>query len=256
MDVNKKLTSEQFSEIARMLPEIRIYKHELAELAKNKPDRIKAVFGECSSWSGIYERSFIEQLAYLFILLGLHEQIIKIKQSSSQHQAIINMTKEGAELDQWYESNKAIINKTHLLWLAIVLQRNVLSIMLFHQSLGALVDQVRQGNDDALFKAVSVDRSIVSCPTFADRLSRAELENDKQFFMHLRKSLKGPSLKNMAAIGDLRYAIVLLREAGFDKYTDDQLISLFVNAGLYPKHPSAAKNLRKHIYAARKFATT
>ncbi len=256
MDNNKKLTTEQFSEIAKMLPEIRSYKHELSELAKNKPERVKAVFGKCSSWSGIYERSFIEQLAYLFILLGLHERIIEINKSSSPPQAIIDITKDGAELDQWYEKNKATITKTHLLWLAVVLQRNVLSIMLFHQSLGALVDQVRSGSDESFFKAVSVDRSILSCPTFADRLSRAELENDKPFFIHLRKSLKGPSLKNMAAIGDLRYAIVLLREAGFDKYTDDQLISLFVNAGLYPKHPSAAKNIRKHIQAARKFATT
>jgi len=253
---NKKLTPKQFSEIAQMLPEIRSYKNELAELAKNKPERVKAVFGECSSWSGIYERSFVEQLAYLFILLGLHEQIVGLNKFSSPSQALIDMTRDGAELDQWYETNKATINKTHLLWLAIVLQRNVLSIMLFHQSLGALVDQVRCGNDEALFRAVSVDRSILSCPTFADRLSRAELENDKQFFIHLRKALKGPSQKNMAAIGDLRYAIVLLREAGFDKYTDDELISLFVNAGLYPKHHSAAKNIRKHIQAARKFATT
>lgn len=253
---NKKLCLEQFSEIAKMLPEIRIYKHELAELVKNKPERVKAIFGECKSWSNIYELSFVEQLAYLFVLLGLHEQILEVNKSSAPYQKIIDISKDGAELDQWYETNKATINKTHLLWLAIVLQRNVLSIMLFHQSLGALVDQVRQGNDDALFKAVSIDRSILSCPTFANRLSQAELINDKSFFIHLRKALKGPSQKNWAAIGDLRYAIVLLREAGFDKYTDDQLIALFVNTGLYPKHPSAAKNLRKHIQAARKFATT
>jgi len=252
----KKLTPEQFSEIAKMLPEIRSYKHELADLAKNNPERVKAVFGDCTSWSSIYELSFVEQLAYLFILLGLHEQVIEVNKSSSPSQAFIEMIKDGAELDQWYEANKATINKTHLLWLAVVLQRNILSIMLFHQSLGALVDLVKKGSDEAYFKAVSVDRSILSCPTFADRLSRAELENDKPFFIHLRKSLKGPSLKNMAAIGDLRYAIVLLREAGFDKYTDDELISLFVNAGLYPRHPSAAKNIRKHIQAARKFATT
>ena len=60
----------------------------------------------------------------------------------------------------------------------------------------------------------------------------------------------------MEAIGDLRYVIVLFRDAGFDKFTDNQLIAFFVGNWLYPKHPSAAKNLRKHIQAARKFATT
>lgn len=128
--------------------------------------------------------------------------------------------------------------------------------MLFHQSLGALEEQARNGSDEALFKAVSVDRSIITCPTFANRLSYAELTNDKAFFIHLKKALKGPSKKNMAAIGDLRYAIVLLHEVGFDKFTDDELIQLFVSNSLYPNRPSAAKNLRKHIQAARKFATT
>ena len=60
----------------------------------------------------------------------------------------------------------------------------------------------------------------------------------------------------MAAIGDLRYAIVMLKDAGFNKYTDDELISLFVNTGLYPKSFNAAKNLRKHIHNANKFTTT
>jgi len=45
MDNSKKPSPEQFSEIAKMLPEIRSYKHELAELAKNKPERVKTVFG-------------------------------------------------------------------------------------------------------------------------------------------------------------------------------------------------------------------
>ena len=60
----------------------------------------------------------------------------------------------------------------------------------------------------------------------------------------------------MAAIGDLRYAIVMLRDAGFDKYTGDELIALFVNNGLYPKSLNAAKNLRKHIHNSNKFTTT
>ncbi len=256
MAENKKLNREQFIELAKSLPEVRTYKDEFADRIKNDPDRIKEVFGDCTSWSHVYEYSFNEQLAYLFILIGIHKMMIDVANSTDQAKAITQVTKEGAELDQWYEINKETIDKKHILWLAVVLQRNVLSIMLFHQSLGALVEEVRRGNDEAFFKAVSVDRSILTCPTFAKRLSEAELLNDKSFFIHLRKALKGPSQKNWAAIGDLRYAIVLLMEAGFDKFTDDELISFFVNTGLYPNHPSAQKNIRKHIYAARKFATT
>lgn len=257
METNyKKLTIEQFSDIAKMLPEIRYQKRELVELIKSKPVLINEILGKYYSWAGVYELSFVEQLAYLFVLLGMHEPIHEIATSTAPQQALIAGSTDGGKLDQWYELNKDSIVKKHLLWLVVVLQRNIFSIMLFHQSLGALVDQVRNGSSEAFFKAVSIDRSILSCPTFANRLSLAELRNDRQFFIHLRKALKGPSQKHMEAIGDLRYAIVLLRDAGFDKYTDDQLIALFVGNGLYPKHPSAAKNLRKHIQAARKFATT
>lgn len=252
---NKKLTPEQFSDIAKALPEIRAQKKELTELIKSKPEKIKQALGEYCSWAPIYEKPFIEQVAYLLVLLGMHKPIHEIAKSPTPQQELLNAMKDGGKLDQWYELNQKDIDMKHLIWLAVVLQRNILSIMLFHESLGSLVEQVKKGNMEAFFKAVSVDRSILACPTFADRLALAELRNDKDFYIHLRKALKGPSQKNMAAIGDLRYAIVLLRDAGFDQYTDDELISLFVNNGLYPKSASAAKNLRKHIQAARKFAT-
>lgn len=251
-----KLTPEQFSDLAKKLPEIRSKKNELAELLKSKPQRVKEVLGEYYSWSEIYELSFVEQLAYLFVLLGMQKPIHEIAASTAPQQALIEASENGGKLDQWYELNKDNVEKKHLLWLVIVLQRNILSIMLFHQSIGALVEQVRQGSTEAFFKAVSVDRSILSCPTFSDRLSLAELKNDKDFFIHLRKALKGPSQKHMVAIGDLRYAIVMLRESGFHTFTDDELIALFVTNRLYPKSFNAAKNLRKHIQAANKITTT
>jgi hypothetical protein len=253
--LNPKLTPIQFSELTKRLPEIRSQRKELAELAKSRPSRFLEILGNCYSWSSIYELSFIQQLGSLFVLLGMHEPILHSGSYTYPQQAFIEISRDGSTLDQWYEFNKDKIEKKHLLWLVIVLQRNILSIMLFHQSLGALVDQVRKGNRESFFKAVSIDRSILSCPTFADILSHAELTNDKDFFMHLRKALKGPSNKHMEAIGDLRYAIIMLRELGFDKFTDNQLISFFVDNGLYPKHPSAAKNLRQQIQNSKKYTT-
>ena len=93
--------------------------------------------------------------------------------------------------------------------------------------------------------------------TFSDRLARAELLNDKVFFIHLRSALKGPLKKHWEALHDLRYAIAILREMGFDSLSDLQLEDLFVNKlKLYPKHESARKNLRKHFYEAKKVSTT
>lgn len=106
------------------------------------------------------------------------------------------------------------------------------------------------------FKAVRLDRSIITCPTFALRMARAELENDKSFFLHLRSALKGPSKKHWEAYNDLRYALYILRELGFDQLSDAQLEDLLVHKlKLYPNASGARKNLRKQFTESKKFAT-
>lgn len=250
------LTAHEFGDLVRKLPEIRTATQEVAQLAQTNPDRVKAFFGTCTSWAPVYELDFQKQIAYLITLLGMHGPFIEAAKTANPCKALLNITEDGAELDQWYETHKTTLNKTHFLWLLMVLQRNVVSIMFHHQSLGGLVDEVRRGNDEAFFKAVMVDRSILSCPTFGNRLAQAEFCGDKSFFIRVRRAIKGPSQKHMATIGDIRYGIVVLREAGFDSFTDDQLISFFVNNRLYPNHYNAAKNLRKHIQVAKKFSRT
>jgi hypothetical protein len=255
-----KLTLEQFRDVVRKLPEVRTQPRELAQVLREKPEKLKEVLGSGYHWAGIYERGFPEQIALLFVLLGwnglLHEAAI----SSDPQERALCWCNDGGELDQWYEANKDTLEMRRLIWLAVVLQRNILSIMLYHRPLSSLVEQVRQGregSDDAFFKAVRIDRSILSCPTFSDRLARAELLDDKVFFLHLRSALKGPLKKHWEALHDLRYAIAILREMGFDSLSDAQLEDLFVNKlKLYPKHESARKNLRKHFYEARRVSTT
>jgi hypothetical protein len=132
--------------------------------------------------------------------------------------------------------------------------------MLYHRTICDLVKSVRDKGDEAdddFFKAVKIDRTVMTCKTFAKRIAKAELLSDKKFFAHLHKSLKGIPNKQWEAYNDLRYGFAILRDCGFDKLSDAQLEDLFVNKlGLYPKHHSARKNLRKQISLSNKMATT
>ena len=121
-----KPSTEQFREIAKKLPEIRSQKNELAELVKSKPQRINEILGEYYSWAKIYELNFVEQLAYLFVLLNMQKPILDISKNTAPQQALIEASEEGGKLDQWYELNKDNIEKKQLLWLVVVLQRNIL----------------------------------------------------------------------------------------------------------------------------------
>lgn len=252
-----KLTYDQFARLVSRLPEVRGQMHELPRLLREKKDRLSEILGESQySWGWIYEKPFMEQMALLFILIGLHVPLLEAGQTADPQEAVLRWGEDNSPLDAWFEANKQQIEKKHLLWLGVVLQRNILSIMLYHKSMGALVDAVRNGDDSALFQAVRIDRTVLFAQPCADRLSRAELVKDKTFFFHLRSAIKGPTQKHMVAIQDLRYSIVALRECGFDRFSDQDLETLFIRTGLYPNSGGALKNLRKHIHAARKLTTT
>lgn len=249
-----RITTTQFHRLVTSLPELRQQVGELSGVFRSKSEKLTEILGAADhSWAGIYELPFLDQMAQLFMLLGMHEPLLKAWRSDDTIEQFSRWADDGSELDQWYEANEGSINRKHLLWLAIVFQRNILSIMLFHCSMGHLVQRVRDvGDDDAFFHAVEVDRAVLGCPTFADRLARAEATADRHFFLRLRKAIKGPSKKHMAAIQDLRYSIVALRSMGFDRFTDEDLITLFIKTKLYPNTAGALKNLRKHVQAARK----
>lgn len=251
-----KLTHDQFAKFVSRLPEVRDQMRELPQLLREKKDKLHTIFGESDcSWGRIYERPFLEQVSLLFVLIGFHIPLHEAAQAEDPQEAVLGWTDENSALEAWYDEHEDQIEKKYLLWMAIVLQRNILAIMLYHKSMGALVDLVRQGDDGALFDAVRVDRTVLLAAPCADRLSRAEMMNDKDFLRHLRSAIKGPTKKHMEAIQDLRYSIVALRECGFDHFSDKDLEQLFIRTRLYPNSGGALKNLRNQIQLSRRLTT-
>ena len=149
------------------------------------------------------------------------------------------------------------VEKQDVIGLVFSVQRTILSIMLYQRSMSSLLQEVReQDSHEALFKAVRVDRAALAAPTIADRIARAELRKDDTFFQHLRSALRGPQKKAWEAYYDLRYALAVLRELGFDRLSDAQLERLLVDTlHVYPNTPSARKNLRAQYQQSRKITT-
>jgi len=248
-----KLSLAQFERLATTIPEVRKQRSELSEILQGNQAKLRELLGASGhSWASIYEMPFFEQVDHLFMLIGLHEPLIEAWQTEDPIEIYSTWGDDEGELERWYELHESEIDPKHFIWMTVVFQRNILAIMLFHCSMGHLIQRVREGDDDSLFHAVEVDRAVVGAPTIADRIARAELVADKHFFIRLRKALKGPTKKHMVAIQDLRYSIVALRSFGFDRFTDEDLERLFLKTRLYPNSAGALKNLRKHIQAARK----
>lgn len=246
-----KLTVEQFREVIRDLADVKGHIKELPQLIRSAPrQRLKEIFDEDFAWADVYELPYVEGIALTVCALGQAKQIIEIAAAADPQQAAIDWGRQD-QIEDWNGGEGGVFKEKHVIGLVVAMQRNILSVMLYHRTLSDLVAQVKSRDDDwfePYFKAVRVDRSILSSPTFSDRLARAELENNQDFFRHLRSALKGPSKKHWEAYQDLRYAFALLRELGFDQLSDAELEDLLVNKlKLYSNTPGARKNLRKQF---------
>lgn len=223
-------------------------------LSEMRDEKFDALMGEDFNWGAIYELSFVEHLAVVFTAFGRTDWLTAAAAAPDPQQRVLDAMDEN---DDGPGELPPGVEKGDVVALVFSLQRTILSILLYQRSLSALVQEVREkGNLDCLFDAVRVDRAAMSCPSIARHIARAELRGDKRFFARLRNALKGPMRKHWEGLSDLRYSLVILRELGFDKLTDDELEQLLVHdLKVYANTPSARKNLRAQYQRSRKLGT-
>ena len=248
-----KLTEDQFKRLIQKLPEFRSESKQLQEaLQSASKEKLREMLGDGVWWAPVYELPYVMGVALLVYVLGKTEHFKTIAELPDPQEAVIREIESGEGLE-WDGGPGGQFTKADLVALITAMQRNILSIMIYKKSVCALVAEAQDGNDDALFDAIRVDRSVVSCLTAAARISKAELFGEKHFFIRLRNALKGPSKKHWEGYQDLRYSLAVLREHGFDQLSDNQLEHLLVKVlKVYPDTPTARKNLRKQYYESKK----
>lgn len=249
-----KLTADQFSELISKLPELRGQRDEFGNLlTKLSKSQFDSMMVKGYAWGEIYEYSFAQHIAIAIIAFNRRTWLDSLGTVPDPQQKMLDDWPTDA--DVW--GTHPAFETQDLMGIAYSLQRTILSVMLFQRSLSGLIQEVRENDSmDALFNAVRVDRTTLSCPTIADKIARAEMRNDKLFFLRLRSALKGPTQKHWTAYCDLRYSLFALRELGFDKLSDAQLEDLLVHKlKVYPNTPSARKNLRAQYQQSRKIKT-
>jgi len=248
-----KLSADQFRKLINTLPELRNQRDEMGRLlAAAPPEKLDKILKENYAWAILYECSFAQHLAIAAVAFNYASTLSEAVSSSDPQQYVLD------RLEPLDDTTHPAFSDQDLLGIAISVQRSILGVMLFQRSMSGLVQDVREsGNLESFFNAVRIDRTVINCPTFADRIARAELVNDKHFFLRLRNALKGPSQKHWKAYCDLRYSLFVLRELGFDSMSDAQLEKLLIHTlKVYPDTPSARKNLRKHYQESKKLPTT
>jgi hypothetical protein len=249
-----KLSAEQFKALINLCPEVRQQGADLRSLVATVPrEHLDELLVANYNWGEFYELSFSEHVALVAHALGLARHLSEVVAAPDPQQKVL----DDIHREDLVDESAIEADPQRLIGMVFSLQRTVLSVMLFQRSMSGLLQEVReQDSNDALFKAVRVDRAVLAAPTVADRIARAELRRDERFFMHLRSALKGPQQKHWEAYHDLRYALFVLRELGLDRLSDAQLEWLMVDVlKVYQSTPSARKNLRAQYQQSRRIRT-
>lgn len=243
-----KLTAEQFRGFVGALSEIRQLSQECATLLRKASDQnIETIFKASPVWSDLYELPYPDLVVECVNQMGLADSVSVALQSPDPQEVLLAAVKSDCQ-----DNSAPGVGLEVVMRYLMPLHHSIRSIGLYGCSMCGLVSLVRDhGEVDALFKAVSVDRSVVASPTVSKRIAQAEMRGEHDFFERLAKALSGPSGKVMASLSDMRNSFFILREMDLPDLSNADLTTLMVGVlGVYADTPSSPKNIGE---AYRKF---
>jgi len=208
---------EELKEFITLFPLFEQLSSELTTEIHTSPDKVFEMLTPPYYWSEIYEFSFIEHAIIVLYLSGHLSEFSDLAQKDHPYSEIITHAKS---------SNPEIFPEVeddpkYVIGGMMALSKSIQSVHHYGIPLNNQVQRVKEGSDQALFDAVRIDRSIISNPTIADRITTAELLSETEFFESLKLSLNGPKKNRYKVYGPLRYMLLLLDEAGMlDEMTD------------------------------------
>lgn len=246
-----KLTAAQFRGFVDQLPLFQSQAEEMRKTMRATPkERWDELLKSDYSWAWIYEFPAVVHLLLCFHAFNLQEWAAEVAKAPDPQQKVLDEIH-----DDPIEDFHPDLEVQDGLGVVVSLTRTMQSILLYGRSLSALIQDVRvTENLDSLFKAIKVDRSVVSCQTAADCIAKAELQDDKAFFRRLSNAFKGPSQKEWAGLAGMKFSFNVLMEAEINDLSDIELEQLMVHTlEVYKDVPGARKNLRMHYQNFRKF---
>lgn len=213
-----KFNLEQLQELSKFVNETRDLEPMLENVFREvEPQKFKEILGDDFSWFHFYEMPLIEHATWGVLMLDWKDELALAAKSEDPQKAFFDFLKQRDPDREWNGGYKGYFETADLFAFGISIFRTIKSVMLYQKSLSTLIEEVRQGKDKSLFDAVRIDRTSMFCTSVKHRISIAEMQGDKKFFLHLKAALKGPSRKHWVSLEALRYMMNALVESGADK---------------------------------------
>lgn len=171
------------------------------------------------SWTLFFEIGYREHSILTFASLGLLRQFERFDwDAPSKTKRFLERGLEVSSNESFYENwaggDGGLFVRADVVALVLAMLRQMQSIATHGASLSELIELAGKGSDEALFKAVSIDKTVVACSTAAGRITRASVENDTKFFRLLGAAIARMPKKHWRSYDDLRLLLHLCYEMG------------------------------------------
>ncbi len=186
---------------------------EFDELVSSKPEKFNESMKLVPPWGAAYEKPWKNILSALFKVVGLSEKITELAEQDNPANAILKLVDDDPKLD--VDPGRDVSDDQKWIGLALFFAflGNLESVNMYGVPLSQLVEKASEGDDEALFNAVTVDRAAMQAEPIARRICKAQIANDTSFMDRLAKAVtrtrpRRPSEK----LDDVRYMLIILHE--------------------------------------------
>lgn len=151
------------------------------------------------------------------------------------------------------KKSKKSIDKSRVDRLALIMNTSFqvydrISQLTHKTPLKTLIEQASNGDDDALFKAIQIDKALFDFEWVRKRIRKAMHSGDYQFFDNLGDAIKRTPLENDIEHGEIRLVLSFFWEMGLCRLNDTELMELLKASGVRaPCNKDSFARLRRRI---------
>jgi hypothetical protein len=122
---------------------------------------------------------------------------------------------------------------------------NSASMLAHKKKFHELMREGKGGDQDAFFKLLQIDRTVIELEWAQKMVRRAQLTGDEKFFKRMAKAIVTSPLENTKLHGELLIVLLMLWQYGLDRLTNNELIDLLESSGL--KIQDSPETFRKFV---------
>lgn len=202
---------------------------ELTEIVQSESAKIKDLLDSTIPWSYWYDLPYEVVLVLLFQAMGVYDQVIEISKKDNPEARLLDFLESEPEIEN--EADLTTEEQALISTIVIAVINQVSAISMFNTTVNKLIEQANNGDDKALYKAIMVDRSVLTTPSVAKRIQLAQLKKDHPFFKKLSKALVREQIRRPAKkLDDLRFMITALNDnANFSSLSNNDFYRLLVD---------------------------